>query len=81
MTYLKSNVFCGSLFDLVSVNIFIYHLEENMKWFLANCSGSMRDCMLGSEDGKSCLDRMALDNIGPDVHEHYPKRKQAPAPN
>lgn len=41
----------------------------------------MRDCMLGSEDGKSCLDRMALDNIGPDVHEHYPKRKQAPAPN
>lgn len=37
--------------------------------------------MLGSEEGKSCPDRVALDNIGHAVHQHYPKRKEARAPN
>lgn len=79
--YLKSNMFCGSLLDLVPVNIFIYHLEESMKWFSANYSGSTRACMPASEEGKSCPDRVACDNIGHAVHKHYPKRKQALSPD
>lgn len=33
MTYLKINMFRGSIVGLVPVNIFICHLEENTEWF------------------------------------------------